>query len=60
MGQHSALTACIAAIGFLYAQAGQLILIKCMPPWWKWYSYIDFLRYAWGALMVSAAQQLLL
>ena len=44
----------------LGVQAGQLITFNTMPPWWKWYSYIDFLRYAWGALMVSAAQQLLL
>lgn len=22
-----------------------------MPPYWKWYSYINFLRYAWGSLM---------
>ncbi|GLI65656.1 hypothetical protein VaNZ11_009256 [Volvox africanus] len=24
-----------------------------MPRWWKWYSYIDFLRYSWGSLMVN-------
>lgn len=49
-----------AACPLLGVQAGQLITFNTMPPWWKWYSYIDFLRYAWGALMVSAAQQLLL
>ena len=49
-----------AACPLLGLQAGQLITFNTMPPWWKWYSYIDLLRYAWGALMVSAAQQLLL
>ena len=24
-----------------------------MPKWWYWYSFIDFLRYSWGALMVN-------
>jgi ATP-binding cassette, subfamily G (WHITE), member 2 len=33
--------------------AGQLITYSSMPPWWYWYSTIDFLRYSWGALMVN-------
>ncbi|GLC56437.1 hypothetical protein PLESTB_001104700 [Pleodorina starrii] len=33
--------------------AGQLMTLEAMPVWWKWYSRIDFLRYAWGALMVN-------
>ena len=22
-----------------------------MPAYWKWFSYLDFIRYSWGALM---------
>ncbi|KAG2482622.1 hypothetical protein HYH03_018464 [Edaphochlamys debaryana] len=32
---------------------GFLFRFSKIPPWWKWYSYIDFLRYAWGAVMVN-------
>jgi len=31
--------------------AGQLITMSAMPAYWKWYSYLDFVRYSWGALM---------
>ena len=31
--------------------AGLLMTYNTMPPWWKWYSYIDFVRYSWGALV---------
>ena len=24
-----------------------------IPAYWKWYAYIDFLRYGWGALMIN-------
>jgi hypothetical protein len=24
-----------------------------MPSYWKWFSYLDFMRYAWSALMVN-------
>ena len=24
-----------------------------MPAYWFWFSYIDFIRFAWGALMVN-------
>jgi hypothetical protein len=30
---------------------GFLIRYEDIPNYWKWYSYIDFLKYAWGALM---------
>ena len=33
--------------------AGFLMRYHDMPAYWKWYSYIDFLRYGWGALMVN-------
>ncbi|GIL78523.1 hypothetical protein Vretifemale_7939, partial [Volvox reticuliferus] len=33
--------------------AGQLITLDSIPDWWQWYSRIDFLRYAWGALMLN-------
>lgn len=25
-----------------------------MPGYWKWFSYINFLRYGWGAHMVNS------
>ena len=31
--------------------AGFLLQWDKIPVYWKWYGYIDFLRYAWGALM---------
>ncbi|KAI3436016.1 hypothetical protein D9Q98_002073 [Chlorella vulgaris] len=31
--------------------AGCLIRWDDIPNYWRWYSYIDVLRYAWGALM---------
>uniref|UniRef100_A0A7S3VU76 ABC transporter domain-containing protein n=1 Tax=Dunaliella tertiolecta TaxID=3047 RepID=A0A7S3VU76_DUNTE len=31
--------------------AGFLFRFDNIPPWWKWYSYLNFLRYAWSALM---------
>ena len=33
---------------------GQLMTFTVMPLWLYWYSYLDVLRFAWGALMVSA------
>ncbi|PNW71306.1 hypothetical protein CHLRE_16g648700v5 [Chlamydomonas reinhardtii] len=33
--------------------AGFLIRPAEMPPWWKWYMYIDFARYTWGACMIN-------
>ena len=31
--------------------SGFLLRWEKIPVWWKWYGYIDFLRYAWGAVM---------
>lgn len=31
--------------------SGFLIRYDDIPNYWKWYSFIDFLKYAWGALM---------
>lgn len=33
--------------------AGFLLRWEDIPKWWQWYGYIDFLRYAWGSLMVN-------
>ena len=33
--------------------AGFLLRWSDIPKWWQWYGYIDFLRYAWGSLMVN-------
>lgn len=33
--------------------AGFVFDFDTMPQWWKWYSYTDFMRFAWGALMVN-------
>ena len=33
--------------------AGLLYRWSDIPKWWQWYGYIDFLRYAWGALMAN-------
>jgi len=32
---------------------GFLITLSAMPPWWKWYSYINPVRYSWTALMIN-------
>lgn len=31
--------------------AGLLIRVDEMPEYWKWYSYIDFVRYSWMGLV---------
>lgn len=36
--------------------AGFLIRMDDIPPWWKWYSYIDFLKYSYGAMLVNQFQ----
>jgi hypothetical protein len=33
--------------------AGFILDFRTMPSYWKWYSYLDFMRYAWGGLMVN-------
>jgi len=32
---------------------GFLIRMADIPPWWKWYSYLDFAKYSWGANMMN-------
>jgi ATP-binding cassette subfamily G (WHITE) protein 2 len=45
---NAALPAYIVTLIFF---SGFLLRYEQIPVWWKWYSYIDFLKYAWGALM---------
>lgn len=33
--------------------AGFLIRFKDIPNYWRWYSYLNFLRYAWSTLMIN-------
>ena len=33
--------------------AGFLFRFDDIPLYWRWYAYIDFLRYAWYALMIN-------
>ncbi|KAL4431462.1 hypothetical protein ABPG75_006718 [Micractinium tetrahymenae] len=33
--------------------SGFLIRFDAIPNYWKWYAYIDVLRYAWGSLMAN-------
>lgn len=33
--------------------AGFLFRFDDIPKYWQWYSYLDFLRYAWAALMIN-------
>lgn len=33
--------------------AGFLLNLDSIPVWWRWYSYIDFIKYAFGGLMVN-------
>ena len=30
---------------------GFILDFNTMPAYWKWFSYLDFIRYSWGALM---------
>ena len=30
-----------------------LVRLNAIPPWWNWYSYLDFIRYSFTALMVN-------
>ena len=38
---------------FLYLHLSRL---NAIPPWWNWYSYLDFIRYSFTALMVNQFQ----
>ena len=42
-----------AYVGSLLFFVGCLLRVKDMPGYWQWYSYLNFLRYGWGALMVN-------
>ncbi|KAK9815892.1 hypothetical protein WJX72_011513 [[Myrmecia] bisecta] len=42
-----------AYVGSLLFFTGCLLRFADIPDYWTWYSYINFLRYAWGALMVN-------
>ena len=42
-----------AYVGSLLFFVGCLLRVKDMPGYWRWYSYLNFLRYGWGALMVN-------
>lgn len=33
---------------------GFIIRLEDIPGYWKWYSHINFLRYAWGAQMINS------
>ncbi|KAL6760323.1 P-loop containing nucleoside triphosphate hydrolase protein [Haematococcus lacustris] len=33
--------------------AGFLFRFEVMPLYWKWYSYINFLKYSWGSVMLN-------
>ena len=33
--------------------AGFLIRPADTPDYWKWYSYVDLMKYSWGALMIN-------
>lgn len=38
--------------------AGLLMRLEDIPGYWYWFSVIDFIRYAWGSLMVNQFQNL--
>lgn len=42
-------TYCVSLLFF----CGFLIRFPDIPPWWYWYSFLDFARYAWGANMIN-------
>ena len=33
--------------------SGFLFRFSDIPQYWRWYAYIDFLRYAWAAVMIN-------
>jgi ABC-type multidrug transport system permease subunit len=47
------LVPCMVITGLFFA--GCLLRDVDIPRWWHWASYLDPLRYAFGALMVSAS-----
>ncbi|KAL6759459.1 P-loop containing nucleoside triphosphate hydrolase protein [Haematococcus lacustris] len=37
----------------LFFFSGFLFRFEVMPFYWKWYSYINFLKYSWGSVMLN-------
>ena len=50
---NAALPACVTALLFF---SGYLIVWPQIPKYWIWLGYLDFLRYAWGSLMINQYQ----
>ena len=50
---NAALPAYVTALLFF---SGFLIVWPQIPKYWIWLAYLDFLRYAWGALMINQYQ----
>ena len=42
-----------AYITVLLFFVGQLLRNQDQPVYWRWFSYLDFLKYAWGAQMIN-------
>lgn len=40
-------------VTFLLFFGGFILDFRTMPSYWKWFSYLDFIRYAWSALMIN-------
>ena len=38
-------------VSCLCYSTGNLIRVVDMPPYWRWFTHINFLYYAWAALM---------
>ncbi|GAB4821434.1 hypothetical protein N2152v2_008480 [Parachlorella kessleri] len=49
----AAASALLAYVTSLLFFSGCLLRWADIPEYWRWYSYINFLRYSWGALMVN-------
>ncbi|KAK9904696.1 hypothetical protein WJX75_000743 [Coccomyxa subellipsoidea] len=47
---NAALPAYVTSLLFF---VGLLLRIQDQPAYWKWYGYIDFLKYAWSAQMIN-------
>ena len=42
---------CVQVLNLFFA--GLFIPFDNLPSYWQWYSYIDFMRWAWGSLTVG-------
>jgi len=47
---NAALPAYVTSLLFF---VGLLLRIQDQPNYWKWYGYLDFLKYAWSAQMIN-------